>query len=149
MKELKFETGLVHYQFNGAVEVTFNPADREFAERFYNAFDMLGKIQDEYSGKAPKEVSVDVFAIARERDGKMEQIIDDLFGVPICAAVFGNMSVCAFADGFPVWMNLMLSVLDEIEENLGEVEKRANPRIAKYTAKYQKYQKHKNVVPME
>lgn len=139
MKELTFDTGLVSYKLNGAVEVVFNPADREFAERFYNAFDALGKLQGEYSEKAPEVASVDVFDLARERDWKMAQIIDELFGAPVCAAVFGEMSVCAFADGFPGWLNLMLVVMDEIEANLGEVEKQADPRIAKYKAKYQKY----------
>ena len=139
MKELNFDNGLVSYKLNGKCEVVFNPADRKFAERFYNAFDELGRLQDEYSKRAPAEASVEVFNIARERDEKMKEIIDGLFGAPVCDAVFPDMSVCAFADGFPVWLNLMLAVMDEIESNLGSVQQKADPRAAKYAAKYNKY----------
>lgn len=139
MKELRIETGLVSYKLNDAVEVTFNPADDAFVGRFFNAFDALGNIQDEYSRKDPANSFSDMFDAARERDGKMQEIIDGLFGVPVCAAVFGDMGLCALADGFTVWMNLMFAVMDEIMENLDEEGKKADPRIAKYAAKYQKY----------
>ena len=33
----------------------------------------------------------------------------------------------------------MLTILDEIEENIGDIQKQADPRIARYKAKYQKY----------
>ena len=33
MKELNFDTGLVTYDLNGKVEVTFNPSDSNFVER--------------------------------------------------------------------------------------------------------------------
>lgn len=145
MKDLNFDGGLVSYSLNGKCEISFNPADSMFVERFYNAFDKLGKLQDEYGKKEMPETSAAIFDIAREREGKMRKVIDELFGAPVCEAVFGGMSVCAFADGFPVWLNLMLAVTDEIEANLGAIEMKANPRVEKYTAKYRNY---KNVVPM-
>lgn len=43
MKELSFETGLVTYDLNGLVQVTFNPTDSAFVERLFNAFDALDK----------------------------------------------------------------------------------------------------------
>ena len=69
----------------------------------------------------------------------MGKVLDGLFNAPVCETVFGSMSLCAFANGFPVWLNLMLSILDEIEANIGDIQKQADPRIAKYKAKYQKY----------
>lgn len=140
MKELNFDSGLVSYSINGKCEVSFNPADRSFTERFYNTFDELGKIQDNYSKKAEElKEPTEAFALARQRDEEMSNVLDGLFGVPVCAAVFGDMSLCAFANGFPVWLNLMLVILDEIEANIGDIQKQADPRIAKYKAKYQKY----------
>lgn len=140
MKELVFDSGVGSYSINGKCEVSFNPADHVFAERFYNAFDDMGKLQDEYAKRAdalhdPSEA----FSLARQRDGEMGKILDSLFNAPVCEAVFGNMSLCAFANGFPVWLNLMLSILDEIEANIDDIQKQADPRIAKYKAKYQKY----------
>ena len=140
MKELVFDSGVVSYSLNGKCEVSFNTADDAFAERFYNAVDEMGKIQDEYAKKAEAlQEPGEAFSLARERDGKMGEVLDGLFNAPVCEAVFGTMSLCAFANGFPVWLNLMLSILDEIEANIGDIQKQADPRIAKYKAKYQKY----------
>lgn len=140
MKELTFDSGIVEYKINGAAVVAFNPADRAFVERFYNTFDALEKTQDEYSKKAAAlEDHRGSFALAHERDDAMTEILDGLFHQPVCQAVFGDMSLCAFANGFPVWLNLMLIILDEIEGNIGDIQKQADPRIAKYKAKYAKY----------
>lgn len=142
VKELQFDIGLASYSIGGKLEVCFNPADPVFAERLYGAIDDMGKLQDEYAKKGealqdPKEV----FNIRRERDEKMSAVLDGLFSAPVCGTVFGDMSLCAFADGFPVWLNLMLAIVDEVEANAGEIQKRADPRIKKYTEKYSKYQK--------
>ena len=140
MKELVFDSGVISYSLNGKYEVSFNPADRVFAERFYNAVDEMGKIQEEYAEKAKAlQEPAEAFSLSRERDNEMGKVLDGLFGAPVCEAVFGTMSLCAFANGFPVWLNLMLSILDEIEANIGDIQKQADPRIAKYKAKYQKY----------
>ena len=141
MPELKFETGLVTYNLNGKCEVSFNPCDREFVEKFCDAFESLEKVQKEYADKAePMKPGKELFELARERDAKMQKIIDELFAAPVCKSVFGSMSVCATADGFPVWMNMMLSVSDEIAKNVDEIQKKADPRIEKYTEKYKKYE---------
>lgn len=140
MKELVFDSGIVSYSLNGKCEVSFNPADHAFAERFYSAIDEMGKLQDEYAKKAEAlQNPGDAFSLAKERDAEMGKVLDGLFNAPVCEAVFGSMSLCAFANGFPVWLNLMLSILDEIEANIGDIQKQADPRIAKYKAKYQKY----------
>lgn len=140
MKELTFDSGVVSYSLNGKCEVSFNPADRSFTERFYNAFDELGKLMESYAKKAEElKDPAEAFSIAKQRDEEMEQVLDGLFDAPVCAAVFGDMSLCAFASGFPVWLNLMLAILDEIEANIGSIQKQADPRVAKYKDKYQKY----------
>lgn len=48
------------------------------------------------------------------------------------------MNVYALADGLPVWMNLMLAVLDVVDAKLAQENERANPRLEKYLAKYRK-----------
>lgn len=112
MKELSFDSGLVSYSLNGKCEVSFNPADRSFAERFYNAFDEMGKLMESYAKKAEelKDPS-GAFALARQRDEEMGKVMDGLFHVPVCAAVFGEMSLCAFANGFPAWLKDRKSVV--------------------------------------
>lgn len=140
MKELSFDSGIISYSINGKCEISFNPSDHAFAERFYSNFDALGKLQDEYAKKAEKlQDPAQAFSLARQRDEEMGKVLDGLFDAPVCEAVFGKMSLCAFANGFPAWLNLMLTILDEIEANIGDIQKQADPRIAKYKAKYQKY----------
>lgn len=142
MKELNFDTGLVSYDLNGKVEVTFNPSDSNFVERLYSAFEGLDKKQEGYKATIEKMADKkEIFEFARERDAEMREIIDGLFCVPVSEALFGGMNVYALANGLPVWCNLMLAVMDEVDSTYAREQKATNPRIAKYTAKYQKYQK--------
>lgn len=140
MPELKFETGLVTYSLNGKCEISFNPGDHEFVERFCDSFEKIESIMKEYGEKSESvEPGKEIFDLARKRDSEIQKVIDDLFSVPVCESVFGSMSVCAIADGFPVWLNLMLAITDEIEKNTGEIQRKADPRVEKYTEKYKKY----------
>lgn len=142
MKELNFESGLVTYSLNGKCEVIFNPSDSNFVERLYSAFEDLDKKQEGYKETIEKMANKrEIFEFARERDSEMREIIDGLFGVPVSDALFGGMNVYALANGLPVWCNLMLAVMDEVDSTYAREQKATNPRIAKYTAKYQKYQK--------
>ena len=80
----------------------------------------------------------EIFEIARLRDTEMRELIDGVFGRPVCAELFGDMNVYAMADGLPVWCNFLLAVMDEIDTTFAREQKLTNPRIQKYTAKYHK-----------
>lgn len=139
MKELNFETGLVSYSLNDKCEVAFNPTDSNFVERLYSAFEDLDKKQEGYRSQIEKMADKkQIFEFARERDVEMREIIDSVFDAPVSEAVFGGMNVYAMAGGLPVWSNLMLAVMDEIDTAFSREQKATNPKIAKYTAKYQK-----------
>lgn len=139
MKELSFETGLVSYSLNGKCEVSFNPTDSNFVERLFSAFDDLDKKQESYKSQIEKMADKrQIFDFARERDSEMRAIIDGVFDVPVSDAVFGEMNVYAMAGGLPVWCNLLLAIMDEVDTTFAREQKATNPRIAKYTAKYSK-----------
>lgn len=139
MADIKFSTGLVTYNINGQCEVTFNPTDSAFVEKLFNTFDILDKKQDEYKEEVERvQDKREIFDIARARDAEMREMIDDVFQTNVCEPLFGHMNVYAMADGLPVWCNLMLSVIDEIDTSFAMEKKKTNPRIQKYTAKYQK-----------
>lgn len=139
MKELSFESGIVSFSLNGKCEVSFNPTDSAFVEKLFNAFDTLDKRQEAYKERVAAIADKrEIFAVAREMDAEMRELIDGAFGVPVCNAVFGDMNVYAVADGLPVWCNLMLAVMDEVDTTFAREQKATNPRIAKYTAKYRK-----------
>lgn len=145
MKELVFDSGLVTYKINGAVEVSFNPADTAFVEKLYNAFEDLETKQDSYREEAEnlKDDGKAMFEFARQRDIEMRNILDSLFNVPVCDALFRDMSVYAIADGLPVWMNFLLAIIDEVDSAYTREKKAQSPRVAKYTQKYAKYTKRK------
>lgn len=137
MKQLQFDTGLVTYDLNDAVQVTFNPTDSAFVERLFATFDALDKKQEEYKAEVERATgSREIFEIARKRDEELRGMIDTALGQPVCAALFGGMNVYALADGLPVWCNLMLALMDEIDTSFAREQKAANPRIQKYTSKY-------------
>lgn len=137
MKELVFDTGLVTYSLNGKCEVSFNPTDSEFVERLFNAFDSLDKRQEKYRNEIGKEPdNRKVFEISKAMNAEMREIVDGVFGVSVCEAVFGNMNVYALAGGLPVWCNLLLAIMDEIDTSFAREQKATNARIKKYTEKY-------------
>lgn len=139
MNELNFDSGLVTYSINGKASVTFNPTDNNFIERLYSTFDELDQKQENYHAQVEKmSDKKQIFEFARERDEEMRQMIDTVFGAPVSSTVFGNMSVYALASGLPVWANLMLAVMDEIDTTFSREQRMTNPRISKYTKKYHK-----------
>ena len=148
-KSLTFDTGLVEYDINGAVTVRFNPADAAFTERLYNVFTELDARQDEFRQKVDEigEDGAAMFAYANERDKEMRGIIDGLLGEGVADALFPNQNCYALADGLPVWINLMFAIADEIQDAYSDNQKRADPRVAGYSKKYNamlaKYKKGK------
>ena len=71
--------------------------------------------------------------------------IDKAFGEPVCDKVCCGSSPVALSDGLPVWMNFLMAVIDEIDANMPEGEKRSRARVQqymdKYNTKYAKYMK--------
>ena len=137
MKELKINTGVEEYLLAGKVSVSFNHTDMNFLERLSRAFSELDALQEEV--RATKEKITDdreVFPIARELDGKMRAILNDLFGKEICEPLFGSVNLFASSGGLPLWANLMLAITDEVQGAMqGELAAREK-RIAKYVKKY-------------
>ena len=139
MNTLNIETGIVTFSLNGKVDVSFNPTDSAFVKRLFDAFDYLDSKQEAYKAEIEKVADrKKVFEIARERDKEMREVLDGVFDVPVCAALFGNMNVYALANGLPVWCNLMLAVMEEVDTSFAREQKATNARITKYTAKYHK-----------
>jgi len=110
-----------------------------FLERLSRASSEPDALQEKV--RQSREIITDdreVFPIARELDGKMCGILNDLFGKEICEPLFGSMNLFASSGGLPVWANLMLAVTDEVQSALqGELAARGQ-RIAKDEEKYQK-----------
>lgn len=147
MRELSFDTGLVSYTIKGkdsdgnivsSFNVLFNPADEAFFNRLFDSLETLDSAMKEYRDNTENADFKERFEHARNRDKKIEETVDSVFKDKVSKNAFDAVSPCALANGFPVWMNIAVAVMDEILENLSEEEKRVNDRVAKYTDKYKK-----------
>lgn len=139
MQTLNFETGLVTFSLNGKCEVTFNPTDSTFVKRLFDAFETLDSRHEAYRAEVEKMADKrKIFEFTQERDKEMREVIDGFFETPVCDALFGSMNVYAMAGGLPVWCNLLLAIMDQIDTTFAKEQKATNPRINKYMAKYRR-----------
>lgn len=139
MAQLKIDTGIVEYDLNDAVTVRFNPTDADFIERLYNTFSGLDKKQEEINASMNKvKTNAEVFDLARKYDAEMRDMINGLFESDICTPLFGKTNVYALASGCPLWFNLLMVIMDEIDTSVTAQHKAKNPRIEKYIKKYHK-----------
>lgn len=142
MHELNISPGLETFNLNGVIEVTINPTDLNFIEKLYCVFEELDKKKEDYETRIEKAAGREKFAIARQLDKELREMTNSVFGCDVCTAIFGDISVCALADGVPLWANLFFSFMDLVSENATEEIKQTSSRVAKYAAKYtSKYHK--------
>lgn len=139
MKELNFDVGLSTYRLNGAVDVAFNPTDSSFAQRLFELYDTLNKKQNFYRERIEKIADKkQIFTFAAEQDAEMRQMIDGLFGCPVCEKLFGNMNAYALANGLPAWCNLLYAIMDEVDSAFAREQKATNPRLEAYRQRWAK-----------
>ena len=134
-KILNFSNGIQEYSINGAT-VKFNGTDYVFAERLINVFDRMDALQTKYKGQLQTKAGSDVFKACRAIDREMRDVIDALFEDKVADQIFGSCSCYALADGLPVWVNLIFAVMDEIDETVISEQKKTDPRLDAYLAKY-------------
>lgn len=139
MNTISIPTGLVTYDINGACQISFNPTDALFAERLYSAFDTLDTRQEDYQSRIEKAANTKaIFEVARALDAEMREIIDNTLGKGVSDALFKDMNVYAMADGLPVWANLFLALMDEMDTSYVREQRKTSPRLDKYIGKYKK-----------
>lgn len=129
--QLVFDKGLVEYDINGDFTVSFNPTDEEFAAKLEDMFGSLDALQEKLAGDKS-------FSKFRELDAEMRQRIDVLLGDGASDALFPDMNCYAIANGLPVWMNLVLALMDEVTEAYEREFGKTDARFKAHNAKYQK-----------
>lgn len=133
---INFDTGLKTFDVNGQCEITFNPYDIFFLGKVTDAAEKLDKLQSELQ-TAGDDWAI-VYAKSKETDSKMRAVIDGLFGMPVCDAVFPDISVFAVGDGFPVWANFLYAIMDKMDSGLDAEKEKSKKRLQKYTEKYKR-----------
>lgn len=121
------------------VVVRFNPTNMLFVERVFRTFDEMDEIGETFNKKI-ESVSDDwkrLFEITKEAEEEMREKLNAVFATDICTPLFGEYeSVYAAGDGLPIWANILLAIIDEMDTAFVEEKKKQNPRIQKYVAKY-------------
>lgn len=143
MGELSYVAGKKSYTLNGGEVIHFDPGDSEFANRVVVAFRNCHNIQKSY----PEDPFTDIdeqLAFIQKMNADICEEIDKAFEEPVCKKACCGSSPCSLADGLPVWMNFLMAVIDEIDANMPEGEKRSRIRVQQYMDKYNtKYGKYK------
>ena len=138
MADIRFDTGVQSFQINGGVNVEFNPTDSEFAKKLFSLFEELEARQHEYAKRAETEADPKkILDLADQFDKEIREKIDGIFDKPICTEVF-RTNVMALANGLPVWANLMLAVIDEMDAGFDLEKTRLSPRVKQYTDRWAK-----------
>lgn len=136
MLNLNIEDGVQEINLNGKVTVLLNLTDTNFIERFFTAFESMDELQEEYSKELDKATDREAFMLARKYDADMRERINGAFGSDICTPLLGSVSTYAIAGGLPIWCNIMLALIEEINAGINEQKKLTNPKVQKYIAKY-------------
>lgn len=140
---IKVCTGIKEYELegvNGVFKIAFNPTDNFFVQKIVDAIETLDAAEAKYEEMIRNEEDpVKVFEAGDAKDKEMRCILDGIFGEGFCHTLFGTISVYAGdGEGFPLWLNILFSVLEEMSTQY-EIEKAAtNPRLEKYIGKYKK-----------
>lgn len=141
MNNIVIDTGLKEYSFNDKVTVHFNPADTGFFSKVFTAFSDLDAKQTEYAEQIDKtkEDGAKIIEVIQKADEEMRAILDNLFDVPVSDALFDHCHLTARAsNGLPVWAVLLMSVIDECDSELTDMNKKASANVKKYVDKYSK-----------
>lgn len=138
MEALNFGVCNKTYSVNGGAEISFNPADINFANSVY---DLLQKLEERQKEKPPEDI-MDIFKAAMVRDEQMRADIDAVFGSGTCEKVFGTTNVFSPSGGIPLCMHFIMAVIDEIDA-ASENETKFSPAVEAYMRKYEsKYGKY-------
>lgn len=136
MKEIKVASGYEEIKINDAASVWLNPTDIGFLERYFDTFEEVDALQEQYQNKMDKADGRAAFDIARAIDADIREKINGLFGTDLCTELFGEMHVTAVADGLPVWCNLLLAFVELFDDTVVAEKKKMNPRLEKYIKRF-------------
>ena len=139
MVNLQIDTGVVEYRLNNKVSIWLNPADPAFVKRLLERFTALEQEDKAWRERINAlEDPAAVMAAYDEGDALFRRALDDILGDGVCKALLGSTSVLAFAEGAPLWMNILLAIMDIVDEAVTAQQDATNPKLEYYLKKYRK-----------
>lgn len=139
MQNLTINTGIEEYKLNDNVTVRLNPTDPAFVKRLFDRFSELeGKDRAWREKLRDLKEPGEVLAAYEEEDVLFSSAVDDMLGEGTCKGIAGDVSVLAMAEGAPIWMNILLAIIDTMDSAIAREQKATNPKLEKYLKKYHK-----------
>ena len=136
---MEIKTGVQEYNLAGKVTVRFNPTDMQFADRMRVTLDNCIAREEAYQNEIKdSDDIVAMFSKAHEADEDIAKYLNALFGVDVVSPLCEDVSVRAWADGMPIWANVLMAVMEVMDASQEEAVKASQKRIEKYTKKYSK-----------
>lgn len=144
MGTLNYTAGKREYTLPNDTVIHFDPCDSEFANKVIVAFRNCNKVQNSFPEKTFMDLDEQLAFIQKMNEDIREEI-DRAFGEGVCEKACCGSGPISISDGLPVWMNFLMAVIDEIDANMPEGEKRSRARVQqymdKYNTKYARYMK--------
>lgn len=135
-------TGFVTYKINDAIEIRINPTDAKFAKKILKTFEALDKKRGEFLVELRCAPVTDIYDVCAKLDAEMRKIIDNCLDAPVCAALFGDDFITMpSVSGPPLWCNLLIGVMNVIDKDVLNKQKKANPKIKNLISNYQTVRK--------
>ena len=137
MEKFNFDTGMKEFEINDAVTVSFNPTDPETIKKIFDVFDSLDAKQAAYKAEIARcGETKEIFDIASRRDAEMREVLDSLFGKPICEPLFGTMVLVLFLT--TLIFACLFALIDQIDTRSLQERKGTSARIEQYTKRWKK-----------
>ena len=144
MGALNYTAGKREYTLPGGGVIYFDPCDSEFANKIILAIRNCQEIHKRFPDHVMTDLDAQLLCI-QQINNDIRKEIDNVFGDQIADKACCGSSPISISDGLPVWLNFLMAVIDEIDANMPEGEKRSRARVQqyvdKYNTKYAKYMK--------
>ena len=137
--ELHISTGVEELVLNGKVHISINLTDASFAKLLFTRFSALE--EKDRAWRERMKALHDPKTVMEEwdkGDRMFREAIDGVLGEGTCEALIGSTSVRALAEGLPIWANILLAIIEQMDNALTRQEKTVNPKLQKYLNKYHK-----------
>lgn len=121
---------------NGKYTIKFNPTDIAMLNRITDLIETIANKGKELNINEENKNST--FEKCIQYDKYIRTELDQLFGENLCDTIFGQHNLNASSNGFPLWLNFVLAVVDEFDKGLLEEKNKVNPRLEGYLKKYKK-----------
>lgn len=139
MLEFNHDTGLEEISINGKVTVWLNLTDIDFCERVFNTFSAMDAQQEKYQAMLKDtDDPAKLFETARSMDADMKALLNTLFETDVCTPLYGKMNIYAMAGGTPVWFNLVMCLIENMDDVFKAEKLKTNPRLQKYLDRFGK-----------